>query len=118
MQNFYTQNPEAAKSLKPRSTSERPRLEEEQSDLLKTIVEIAMFCASAEEGRRCEVVRKCHTLSDLHAQLLELGFNISRSGTYIRLLPRKTNTSEAKKDVVTVPVKLSRPEVDHHKSTP
>lgn len=118
LQEFYSQNPEAAKSLKLRSAPGRPRLEEQQSVLLKTIVDIAMFGASAEERRRCEVVRTCHTLSDLHAKLLELGFNISRSGTYIRLLPRKSNTSEAKRHVVTVPVKLSRPEADHHKAHP
>lgn len=118
LQEYYSQNPETATSLKPRPTPGRPRLEEQQSDLLQTIVNLAMFGASAEERRRCEVVRTCHTLSDLHTKLVELGFNISRSGAYIRLLPRKSNTSEAKRHVVTVPVKLSRPEADHHKAHP
>lgn len=109
-------NPDAAKSLTPRAGPGRPRLEEEQSELLKTISDLALFGASAEERRRCEIVRTVHTLSELTNKLNELGFNISRSATYIRLLPRRANTREAKRHVVTVPVKLSRPEADHHKA--
>lgn len=37
-----------------------------------------------------------------------LGFNISRSGLYIRLLPRNCSTAEGKRHVKTVPVKLIR----------
>lgn len=40
LQKLYSQNPEATKSLKFRLTPGRPRLEEQQSDLLKTIVNI------------------------------------------------------------------------------
>lgn len=109
-------NPDAAKSLTPHVGPGRPRLEEEQSELLKTISDLALFGASAEERRRCEIVRTIHTLSELTNKLNELGFNISRSATYIRLLPRRANTREAKRHVVTVPVKLSRPEADHHKA--
>ena len=62
LQEFCSQNPEAAKSLTLQSAPGRPRLEEQQSELLKkTIVDIAMFGASVEERRRCEVVRTCHT---------------------------------------------------------
>lgn len=111
-----SKNPEAAKSLTPRVSSGRPRLEEEQPELLKTITDLAMFGASAEERRRCEIVRTVHSLSELTEKLIELGFNISRSATYIRLLPRRADTREAKRHVVTVPVKLSRPEADHHKA--
>ena len=77
-----------------------------------------MFGASAEERRSCEIMRTCRTLSDLHIRLLELGFNISRSGIYIRLLPRRYNTLEGKRHVTTVPVKLSRHEANHHKAHP
>lgn len=112
------QNPDIAKTLKTRDGPGRPRLEESQPQLLKTIVELAMFGASAEERRRCEIVRSCRTLGDLHTRLIEQGFNISRSGTYIRLLPRRYNTVEGKRHVTTVPVKLSRPEADHHKAHP
>lgn len=110
-----TQNPEVANALKLRAEPGRPRLEEKQPELLNTIIELAMFGASAEERRRCEVLRSCRTLTDLHARLIELGYQISRSGTYIRLLPRRYTTLEGKRHVITVPVKLSRPEADHHK---
>lgn len=111
-----SKNPDAAKSLAPRAGPGRPRLEEEQSELLKTISDLALFGASVEERRRCEIVRTVHTLSELTNKLNELGINISRSATYIRLLPRRANTQEAKRHVVTVPVKLRRPEADHHKA--
>ncbi|KAJ8877430.1 hypothetical protein PR048_021884 [Dryococelus australis] len=111
-----SKNPDAAKSLTPRAGPGRPRLEEEQSELLKAVVDLAMFGASTEERRRCEIVLTVHTLSELTDKLIELGFNISRSATYIRQLPRRTDTREAKRHVVTVPVKLSRPEADHHKA--
>ncbi|KAJ8886003.1 hypothetical protein PR048_012209 [Dryococelus australis] len=93
-----------------------PHLEEEQSELLKAVVDLAMFGVSAEERHHCEIVRSVHMLSELTDKLIELGFSISRSATYIRLLPRRTDTREAKCHVVTVPVKLSHPEADHHKA--
>lgn len=93
----------------------RPRLETNQSELLKTISDLAMFGASAEERRRCEVVRSCHSLDDLHEGLKELGYNLSRSALYLRLLPKRSNSIEGKRHVVTVPLKLSRPEADYHK---
>ncbi|KAF9823760.1 hypothetical protein SFRURICE_017323 [Spodoptera frugiperda] len=52
-----SKNPDAAKSLTPRAGPGRPRLEVEQSELLKTISDLALFGASAEERRRCEIVR-------------------------------------------------------------
>lgn len=110
------QNPENSKELTSRSGPGRKRLEFVQDSLLETIVDIAMFGASAEERRRCEIVRTCRTLDDLHKALTEKGFKISRSATYLRLLPRKSNSFEGRRHVSTVPVKLSRPEADHHKS--
>ena len=112
------QNPDVTKALTLHKERGRPRLEESQPELLKTIVELAMFGASAEERRRCEIMRTCRTLSDLHTRMLELGFNISRSGIYIRLLLRRYNTLEVKRHVTAVPVKLSWPEADHHKAHP
>ncbi|KAH9642643.1 hypothetical protein HF086_008256 [Spodoptera exigua] len=80
------QSPIVADLLKARSAPGRPRLEEQQPQLLKTIVDLAMFGASAEERRRSEIVRSCRTLTDLHEKLKEHGFQISKSGTYLRLL--------------------------------
>ncbi|KAG5888931.1 hypothetical protein JTB14_006299 [Gonioctena quinquepunctata] len=39
-----------------------------------------------------------------------------RGGTYIRLIPRKSNSAEGRRHVSTVPVKLIRAQNDHHKS--
>lgn len=111
-------SPSAANLLMVRSAPGRPRLEEQQPELLKAIVDLAMFGASAEERRRSEIVRSCRTLTDLHDKLKEHGFKISKSGTYLRLLPRNYSTLEGKRHVATVPVKLSRPEADHHKAHP
>ena len=44
------------------------------------------------------------------------GFRISRSGLYLRLLPRRSDTQEGKRHVNTVPVKLTRAHTDAHKS--
>lgn len=82
--------------------------------MLNTIIELATFGASAEERRRCEALHSCRTLTDLHDRLIELGYQISRSATYIRLLPKRYTILERKRHVITVPVKLSRPEADHH----
>lgn len=94
------QNPIVADLLKARSAPRHPRLEEQQPQLLKTIVDLAMFGASAEERRRSEIVRSCRTLTDLHEKLKEHGFQISKSGTYLRLLLRNYTTLEGKRHVV------------------
>lgn len=112
------QSPNVACLLKARFAPGRPRLEEQQPEWLKTIVDLAMFGASAEERRRLEIVRSCRTLTDLHEKLKEHGFEISKSSTYLRLLPRNYTSLEGRRHVVTVPVKLSRPEADHHKAHP
>jgi len=41
------------------------------------------------------------------------GFRISRSGLYVRLLPRRSDTQEGKRHVNTVPVKLTRAHKSH-----
>ncbi|CAF2942534.1 unnamed protein product [Rotaria sp. Silwood2] len=45
---------------------------------------------------------------DLSEELEQRGFIISRSATYLRLMPRQLNTSEGKRHVSTIPVKLVR----------
>ncbi|KAF9422454.1 hypothetical protein HW555_001852, partial [Spodoptera exigua] len=56
------QSPIVADLLKARSAPGRPRLEEQQPQLLKTIVDLAMFGASAEEQHRSEIVRNLPSL--------------------------------------------------------
>lgn len=93
----------------------RPPLDIDQPELLKTIIEIAMFGGAADNRRRTELVRSCKTLKDLHTELQSQGFSISKSGTYLRLLPRKSHTLEGKRHVNTVPVKLCRAQADARK---
>lgn len=45
-----------------------------------------------------------------------MGYNISRSATYLRLLPKRHNSIEGTKHVTTVPVRLRRAQTDMHKN--
>nr|XP_047125600.1 uncharacterized protein LOC124807608 [Hydra vulgaris] len=95
-------------------TSGHPRIEEIQPDLLKTICDIALYGSAAHEKRRDAVVRSTKTSSELTETLKELGFQVSRSGTYLRLNPRNSATQEGKRHIKTVPVKLIRSQNDKH----
>lgn len=97
------------------STPGRPRLESVQPELLSAIAEIAIHGSATHDRRRTEEVRSCKTLDDLHNQLNEMGFKLSRSATYLRLLPNNSATNQAKKHVQTVPVKLRKACNDKHK---
>eukprot|EP00731_Ephydatia_muelleri_P034807 Em0078g7a len=89
MLDLCEKNPEVKELLKLREKSGRPRLEEDQPLLLQAIVDIALHGAPAHERRQCEVYRSIKTLDELTAQLKKDGFQISRSGTYLRLIPRR-----------------------------
>lgn len=116
LQRVCEKYPDISSELQRRSPERgRPRLEETQPELLKVITDLAMFGAAAHDRRREESVRSCRTLSQLHEQLIEIGFEISRSATYLRLIPRNQKTLEGRKHVVTVPVKLCRADSDLHK---
>jgi len=70
---------------------------------------------SASHGRRqSDVYRSIKTLDQLTEQLKKDGFTISRSGLYLRLLPKRSSSSEGQRHVTTVPVKLIRAQNDHH----
>ena len=103
--------PEASSALKQfmRNHPGRPRLEIDQPELLSIIIKIVQNSSAADERRRTECLRSVSTLDDLQKELTMIGFNLSRSGLYLRLLPRRGNTSEGKKHVNTVPAKLLRP---------
>lgn len=110
-----SKNPDVANLLKVRQSSGRPRIETDQPELLKVIIKIAMFGSGADDRRRSELIGCCKTLDDLHLQLQNYGYNISRSSTYLRLIPRRSNTTEGKRHVITVPVKLIRAQTSEHK---
>jgi hypothetical protein len=93
-----------------RQVKGRPRLEVDQPGILGTIIDIVDLNSAADDRRRSEMLRTCVTLDDLNAELAHRNIRISRSATYLRLLPYSSNTGEAKRHVETVPVKLLRPE--------
>lgn len=105
-------DPNAAKILKSfnRQTIGRPRIEVENPELLSAIMNIVEATSASDPRRRCETLRSVTTLDDLHAELIKRGTQISRSATYLRLIPKRGNTLEGKRHVSTVPVKLLRPE--------
>ena len=90
-------------------------MEEDQPELLKAIVNIAKIGGAADERRRTDKIRTCKTLDDMQEALQDMGFSLSRSATYLRLLPRDSKTKQGKRHVVTVPVKLCRAEASAHK---
>lgn len=100
-------SPELKAKLNFPKQSGRPRIEVDQPLLLKSIVDIA-YGSAAHENRQFELYRSIKTLDELTKQLQQEGYKISRSGFYLRLLPKLRNTHEGKRHVVTVPVKLVR----------
>lgn len=53
-------------------------------------------------------------MTELNDTLKEAGYQISRSTTYLRLLPRRSDSTEAKRHVRSVPVRLIRAQNDSH----
>lgn len=108
------QQPEFRSALNIRKNPGRPRIEEDQPLLLKTIIDIAMHGSAAHEKRQSDVYRSIKTLDDLTNQLNKDGYDISRSAVYLRLLPKRSTTLEGKRHVSTVPVKLLKAQNDFH----
>lgn len=109
------EEPELKKKLGARHSVGKPPLEEDQPYLHTTIIELALNGSAAHERRRDEAIRTIKTLDDLTEQLNELGFNLSRSATYLRLLPKRFKSTEGKRHVRSVPVRLIRASNDLHK---
>lgn len=63
-------NEDAAKTLKLRKKVGRPRFEEDQTELLKAITDIAIFGSTAHDRRRTEEIKSCKTPDDLHQCLI------------------------------------------------
>ena len=95
-------------------TPGRPRLEAQQPELLEAIVQIAFYGSAAHDRRRDEVIQSVKTLDELTSALLERGFKLSRSGLYLRLLPKNSSSIEGKRHCTTVPVKLIRAQNSAH----
>ncbi|XP_062535085.1 uncharacterized protein LOC134204280 [Armigeres subalbatus] len=106
--------PSPAKASKLNSCPGRPRKDDE-AEIMDAIIDIAQYGSSAQERRRFEQLRTVKTLDDLVERLKELGYNMSRTYVYYRLMPKRSITIEGKRHVNTVPVRLIRATNDHHK---
>ena len=82
--------------------------------LISVISKIAISGSAAHEKRRNEVIRTVKSLDDLKVALQSEGFNLSRSGIYLHLLPRNSRSREGKRHVKAAPVKLIRAQNDSH----
>ena len=67
---------------------------------------------TADRRRRSEVLRTYLRLDDLHSALIEKRFTISRSVTHLKLMPKRSSSTEGKRHIETVPVRLCKPQND------
>ena len=106
------QYPEIAPILKGfnRDRPGNPRIECDQPEILEEILKIAEIGSACSDRRRDNTIRTVRTLNQLKEELHNLGFQVSRSGLYLKLLPRDANTTEGRRHVETVPVKLTKPQ--------
>jgi hypothetical protein len=70
------ESPEIYAKLHKRSKPGRPRVEDDQPELLSTIVDIATYGGGAEERRRSDQIRTIKTLEDLTTELNDRGFMV------------------------------------------
>ena len=105
-------------SIKVRSSAGRPPLEDIYPSLHSDILSIATIGAACSDKRREDLFRSVKTTSQLHSALDEMGYKLSRSSLYRRLLPKHSKSDEGKKHVRTVPVRLTRPENNLRKKHP
>lgn len=73
-----------------------------------------MYGPAAHEKSQSDLYRSVKTLDELTDELKKDGFEISSSGVYLRLLPKRSNSHEGKRHTVTVPVRLIRAQNDFH----
>ncbi|CAF0723360.1 unnamed protein product [Adineta steineri] len=94
----------------------RPNIEDSQPGLLGTILDIANCgVVAADSRRRTDAVQSCLTLDSLKEQLNNRGYELSRTATYYRLLPKCSRSIDGQRHVHTVPVRIRRPENSLHK---
>lgn len=97
-------DPNTIRSVHIQNDPGRPRVEKDGM-ILEAIVDLVLLKSAADAKRRTEMIRTYRTLDDLHGAIVDLGFSISRSGLYLRLLPKNSSTTEGKRHIRTVPVR-------------
>lgn len=101
--------------LRVRESGGRPSLDLDQPGIIKAIVEIVSSSSAAHDKRQMEILNTCRTIDSLQKELEILGYSLSRSSVYLRLLPRRAKTAEAARHINPAPVKILRARDDLHK---
>ena len=74
-------------------------------EIPQDILKIATIGAAVSDRRRDEMFRSVKTLDDLHTELGNLNYKISRTALYYRLEPKNVSRRDGKRHVHTVPVR-------------
>lgn len=104
------------KILGTQGISGRPRIESQQPGILSAILDIVSHGSLSHEKRQIDLLRCVSTLNDLKLKLEERGFTIKRGALYLRVLPKRIDSVEGRRHVITVPVKLLKPRNVFHVS--
>lgn len=111
---MISKNPDAQNILKVRPAAGRPLIEDSQPELLKIICDIAIHGSAAHDKRQADMFRSIKSLDQLAEELQKLDFYLSRSALYLRLLPKRSLSTEGKRHIKTAPVRLLRSQNDQH----
>ena len=106
---------EAAAIVGIRDHPGRPEFEASQPGLLEAIIKLAMHGSAAADKRESELIRTVKTLDQLTTSLNSMGFDVKRSGVYLRLQPKRSHSQHGKRHVRATPVRLIRAENSAHK---
>ena len=104
--------------FKPGKPSIEASIEDSNPNLHSLILSIVQPDSAADERRRTETYNCVKSLDGLKKALEEIGFTITRTALYYRLLPKNSRHIDGKRHVHTVPVRLCRPQSDLRKSHP
>ena len=86
--------------------------------LIKTITQLALVGSSADPRRRTEAINTCKTLNDLTEKLQTIGFTLKRSSVYLRLIPRRKDTTKGKRHKKVANFKLCKAQSMERKKNP
>ena len=88
MEELVQSNPEAAKKLKSKGSVGRPPVEthEDMAGLHQAIMSIVVPESSCDERRRSEIYNSCQSLDSLRTRLAEIGYTLTRTALYYRLV--------------------------------
>lgn len=96
----------------------RPRLEIAQPGLRAAIIGLVEVDGAADPKRRSEALYAVRTLDDLLVELRKLGYTLSRTGLYNRLIPRNPTTREGRRHKEALAIRLMRAENSARKRHP